>query len=144
MEESAFQSQFAKTSGSKSLTSAYESGNAVSGPRVAALAVIMCLCLVAMAVVVVAFIITTADILDGGITVERTDADIDSGPRGNPHPSAAKHPTSATPEQTSSTPPTVKEIICTVNHAATNERMYPPDKYCDYLFYDDVELVGNG
>ncbi|XP_070383032.1 uncharacterized protein [Dermacentor albipictus] len=107
MEESAFQSQFTKTSGSMPLTSAAESDNSVSGPRVAALAVIMCFCLMAMAVMVLALIITTSDILGGGSTVARTDADIDSGPLANPRPSAAKHPTPATPEQTSSTPPTV-------------------------------------
>ncbi|XP_070383031.1 uncharacterized protein [Dermacentor albipictus] len=143
MEESAFQSQFTKTSGSMPLTSAAESDNSVSGPRVAALAVIMCFCLMAMAVMVLALIITTSDILGGGSTVARTDADIDSGPLANPRPSAAKHPTPATPEQTSSTPPTVKEIICTVSESAGSESVYPPDKYCDYLFYTDVFVVSS-
>ncbi|XP_070383041.1 uncharacterized protein [Dermacentor albipictus] len=182
MEESAFQSQITKTSGSMSLSSAAETDNSVSGPRVAALAVIMCFCLMAMACMVVAIIITTSDILGGGSTVDGTDADINSDPLANPRPSAAKHPIPATqqqisstpaivgggstvdgtdadinsdplanprpsaakhpmpttPQQISSTPPIVKEIICTVSDTASSESMYPPDKYCDYLFYSDV------
>ncbi|XP_065302965.1 uncharacterized protein [Dermacentor albipictus] len=172
MAVSAFQSQCTQTSGSMPLTSD-ESDNSVSGPREAALAVIMCLCLMAMAGMVVTLIITTSDILGGGTTVARTDADIESDPLGNPRPSAAKHPTPATTDQISSTPPIVqmpwtvkitlatttttttttsttttttttttvvpvKEIICTVSETASSESMYPPDKYCDYLFYSDV------
>ncbi|XP_070382804.1 uncharacterized protein [Dermacentor albipictus] len=138
MEESAFQSQFTKTSGSMPLTSAAESDNSVSGPRVAALAVIMCVCLMAMAGMVLAVIVTTSDILGGGSTVDGTDTDINSDPLANPRPSAAKHPIPATPKQISSIPTIVKEIICTVSWTASSESMYPPDKYCDYLFYIDV------
>ncbi|KAH7939746.1 hypothetical protein HPB52_016853 [Rhipicephalus sanguineus] len=32
----------------------------------------------------------------------------------------------------------LKAIICTVGEGATIEDMYPPDKYCDYLFYTNV------
>ncbi|KAL1473304.1 hypothetical protein MTO96_038765, partial [Rhipicephalus appendiculatus] len=32
----------------------------------------------------------------------------------------------------------VKAIICTIGEGAILEEMYPPDKYCDYLFYTNV------
>ncbi|XP_070382800.1 uncharacterized protein [Dermacentor albipictus] len=138
MEEAAFQSPFPKTSGSMSLASASDSANTVSGTRVAALAVIICISLMAMAGLVVALIITTSDIPGGDVTVARTYADIDNDPLANSRPSAAKHSTPATPERISSTSSVDKEIICTVSETASSESMYPPDKYCDYLFYIEV------
>ncbi|XP_065292744.1 uncharacterized protein [Dermacentor albipictus] len=41
---------------------------------------------------------------------------------------------------TGSTTPPVKEIVCTLSHSAVTESMYPPDKYCDYLYYCEVVL----
>ncbi|KAL1479817.1 hypothetical protein MTO96_051555 [Rhipicephalus appendiculatus] len=32
----------------------------------------------------------------------------------------------------------LKAIICTIGEGAILEEMYPPDKYCDYLFYTNV------
>ncbi|KAL1469623.1 hypothetical protein MTO96_040977 [Rhipicephalus appendiculatus] len=32
----------------------------------------------------------------------------------------------------------LKLIICTVSETATSEYMYPPDEYCDYIFYTNV------
>ncbi|KAL3213660.1 hypothetical protein MRX96_007679 [Rhipicephalus microplus] len=37
----------------------------------------------------------------------------------------------------------VKAIICTVGEEAAVEDMYPPDKYCDYLFYMNV-IISSG
>ncbi|XP_077524262.1 uncharacterized protein LOC144135481 [Amblyomma americanum] len=36
----------------------------------------------------------------------------------------------------------VKELVCTVGHSAVAQSMYPPDRYCDYLFYTEVVVSG--
>ncbi|KAL1482730.1 hypothetical protein MTO96_033600 [Rhipicephalus appendiculatus] len=46
--------------------------------------------------------------------------------------------TTPIPGYTTTTPTPVKLIICTVSETATSEYMYPPDEYCDYIFYTNV------
>ncbi|KAK8786562.1 hypothetical protein V5799_023658, partial [Amblyomma americanum] len=36
----------------------------------------------------------------------------------------------------------VKVLVCTVGHSAVAQSMYPPDRYCDYLFYTEVVVSG--
>ncbi|KAK8784406.1 hypothetical protein V5799_009229 [Amblyomma americanum] len=44
---------------------------------------------------------------------------------------------------TTSAPLPVKPLVCTVGYSATAASMYPPDRYCDYLYYRDVVVMNN-
>lgn len=144
MEESIFESEFMNTSGSASLIPSSEPDDRDYVPRVAALAVVMCVCLVAMVGMVAVVIIAASDLVGGDFNVARTEEDIDSDLPAIPRPIYPRllvtPPVTrrTTPKRTSTAAPIVKEIICTITDTATSESMYPPDKYCDYLFYIDV------
>ncbi|KAK8759835.1 hypothetical protein V5799_028897, partial [Amblyomma americanum] len=40
-------------------------------------------------------------------------------------------------------PPVVKQLVCTVGHSAVVAAMYPPDKFCDFLYYCEVVIKSN-
>ncbi|KAK8761253.1 hypothetical protein V5799_027480, partial [Amblyomma americanum] len=37
----------------------------------------------------------------------------------------------------------VKQLVCTVGHSAVVAPVYPPDKFCDFLYYCNVAVIND-
>ncbi|KAH6925185.1 hypothetical protein HPB50_001491 [Hyalomma asiaticum] len=58
------------------------------------------------------------------------------------HPPKVTHaPEPSIPVLPATSEPSVKEIVCTVSHSGVTMSVYPPDRYCDYLYYCEVVLL---
>ncbi|KAH7938807.1 hypothetical protein HPB52_000442 [Rhipicephalus sanguineus] len=115
----------------------------------------MCLCLLVLMGLVVVLVITATDVfrVDSGVA-SAEDLDDNSGPSSS-SPATKEVQTTVsmkrrmggsprvTVQQTSTAAPIMTLIICTVSETATSEDLYPPEEYCDYLFYTNV-IVSNG
>ncbi|XP_077523516.1 uncharacterized protein LOC144134482 [Amblyomma americanum] len=51
--------------------------------------------------------------------------------------------TMTTTPTTTTTEPRKRELVCTVGFSTVEASMYPPDRFCDYLYYTNVVIVGD-